>query len=231
MGVWISFDVDDDESDEGATQAPPADWWAEQASSSRRTFGQADFPVYELTGWPGQRWWSGAGGSSPLDSDDPSEDFLEVHEIRLGFGPPHRDGRPWVSVETQRGGHVETKTERLRNALQELAARPGSANDAWDRLSHAALQVKLEEDRLRASEEADAVETREVLIRVDDEARPFLAGSRGNSWAAVTRMQIDPEAADERQLSITIVAENIPLEQIALARVEDIEPYLREPPI
>jgi hypothetical protein len=234
MGVWISFGVDDDDDGdepEGATQTPPADWWAEQAASSRRAFAQAAFPVYGLSDWHGRRWWSGAGGSSPLDSDDLGEDFLEVQEIRLGFGPPDDDGRPRASVETQRGGHVEAQTERLRNALQELAGRRDPADHAWGRLSHAALEVKLEEDRLRAGEEADAVETHEVLIRVDGEARPFLAGSNGTSWAAVTTIQIDPESPEERQLNITILAENIALEQVALARVDDIEPYLREPPI
>jgi hypothetical protein len=178
----------------------------QRANAWGQVFAEARFPVYGLAGWEGERSWRGHGTS-----------LGRVHQVTLAFG-----ARPDALVETCLARAAEGHERRLKRALEQLLT-PSPSEEAWQRLSPAALTVLLEQDQLRAGERIAAVVAQELTIPVDGRPRRFLSGRYGERWAAVTT------PADE-ELTVTITADRIAPETVALERVRDIEPYLEAPP-
>ena len=171
----------------------------------RSVFAETRFPIYGLANWNDERSWSGHGTS-----------LGRVDQLTLAFG-----SRPSVVVETCSERTSERHETRLERALEQLLIQSPS-DAAWQRLSPAALTVLIEQDRLRAGERVATVVTQEFTIPVDNHPRRFLLGRYGEHWAAVTTLV-------DQELTVTITADEIAPEAVALESVRDIEPYL-EPP-
>ena len=122
-----------------------------------------------MANWNDERSWSGHGTS-----------LGRVNQLTLAFG-----SRPSVVVETCFERTAESHETRLERALEQLLTSPPS-DEAWQRLSPAALTVLIEQDQLRAGERVAAVVTHELTIPVDNHPRLFLLGRHGEHWAAVT---------------------------------------------
>jgi hypothetical protein len=201
MGTWYARPGDGSE----MNPQPPDDWWRERVAAMRLVFAEAQFPIYGLADWKDERSWRGHGTS-----------LGRVNQVTLAFG-----GRSSVVVETCCERAAESHERRLARALEQLLT-PSPSDEAWERLSPAALTVVIEQDRLRAGGRVAAVGTHELTIPVDGRPRRFLSGRYGEHWAAVTTL------ADE-ELTVTITADEIAPEAVALEPVRDIEPYLRAP--
>jgi hypothetical protein len=199
MGTWYASPGDGSEMD----PQPPGDWWRERVDAMRWVFAEADFPIYGLAGWKGERSWRGHGTS-----------LGRVTQVTLAFG-----GLANVVVETCRERATESHERLLERALEQLLT-PSPSGDAWRRLSPAALTVLMEHDQLRAGERVAAVVTHELTIPLQRGRRRFLAGRHGERWAAVTTLS-------DEELTVTITADRIAPEAVALERVSDIEPFLR----
>lgn len=185
---------------------PPDDWRQQRADAMRHVFAAARFPVYGLTAWEGERSWAGHG-----------EGVRGVHDIELAH-----TGRGSVIVETSAEKHPESDERRLERALEPLATPP-LPDEAWQRLSPAALTVLMEQHELHAGERVAAVVMHELTIAVDGRPRRFLAGRCGDGWAAIATL------GDRPALTVTITADQISPEAIALERIRNIEPYLESP--
>ena len=202
MGTWYASPGDASELD----PQPPADWWRDRVDTMRWVFAEARFPIYGLADWKGARSWRGHGTS-----------LGRVNQVTLAFG-----GEPSVVVETCREPAGEDHARRLERVLEQLLT-PSPSHEAWQRLSPAALTVLIERDQLRAGERVAAVVAHELTIPVDGRTRRFLAGRHGERWAAVTTLP-------DEELTVTITANGLAAEPVALEPVRDIEPYLEVPP-
>ena len=105
-----------------------------------------------------------------------------VNQLTLAFG-----SRPSVVVESGFERTAESHETRLERALEQLLTSP-PFDEAWQRLSPAALTVPIEQDQLSAGERVAAVVTYELTIPVDNHPRRFLLGRHGEHWAAATTL-------------------------------------------
>ncbi len=201
MGTWYASPGDGSE----MNPQPPADLRRERVDAMRSAFAETPFPIYGLVNWKDERSWSGHGTT-----------LGRVDQLTLAFG-----SGPSVVVETCVERTAESHETRVERALEQLLTS-SPPDEAWQRLSPAALTVLMEQDRLRAGERVAAVVTHEFTIPVDNHPRRFLLGRYGKHWAAVTTLA-------EQELTVTITADKVAPETVALEPVRDIEPYL-EPP-
>lgn len=161
-------------------------------------FRQIDLPLYAVVGWTG---FCFLGGSQT--------DGHEVTAAALVFRATADDESPDVRVETAAAGHAPTRVtqERLAYQLANMALQPGVDQDpdAWFRdVEHLAVDLS---GRTWV----------ELSLPVDGTPTSFRLLRERHAWVGIAHL------GDH---VVAIQAERVAPEDVALERVDDLEPYI-----
>jgi hypothetical protein len=184
-------------------EVSPQRGMARQERQLEATYRSPPFPLYGLDpSWPGFRYLGGYGTSSRKG----------VQSLELGHGEARTENGPQVRVEVSvdeppfAGDHI---VEMLRRELFHEAIRPpreleGREMQRWMFDNEKAF-------------ESWRPETRKVPIRIDGVPAEFAAVFEGRHWIA---------QGGAGRLIVKIRARELPIEEVVLVTVRDVEPYI-----
>jgi hypothetical protein len=182
----------------------PRSAWDAQRQRFYRVLRSPPFPLYGLpSGWAGPRLAGGHGEGSE-----------GVTSISLGHGDPFDPSAPQAHVEVARERHPLPLEYRLRTEAeniwhQEEAPPPPGLNDDQFR--------SWVEEREREFRERPLPEPRTIALSIDGSRTDAQFIAEGSSWVAFAELD---------DLTVTVRARNIPVEDVELVRVTDVEPYI-----
>lgn len=182
----------------------PRSAWDAERHRFFRILRSSPFPLYGLSsGWTGPRFAGGHGEGSE-----------GVTSISLGHGDPFDPSGPEALVEVERQPVPLPRDERLRNEAETLwhvvdpGPPPGLDADQFR---------SWVEERERELRERPLPEPRTIALSIDGSSTDALIIAEGSSWVAVAELD---------DVTVTVRARNLPVEDVELVRVIDVEPYI-----
>lgn len=162
------------------------------------------FPLYGLSSeWTGFRFAGGHGEGSE-----------GVNSITLGHGDSFDPSAPQAQIESERRRMPLPREHQLRYEAETLwhAADPAPPPGLDAEGFRAWVQEREHEFR-----ERPLPEPRTVAIRVDGSPTDFELIVEGSQWVAMTELH---------EVTLTVRARNVGIEDVELMRVTDLEPYI-----
>jgi hypothetical protein len=182
----------------------PRGAWDAERQRFFRILRSPPFPIYGLSArWTGLRFSGGHGEGSE-----------GVNSIALGHGDSFDPSAPQAWVESERRPIPWPREYQLRNEAETLWHVADPAPPADLRPDELDSWV---EQRARDFREHPLPKIRTITIPVDGGPTEFELMVEGSHWVALTQLG---------DVTVTVRASNVALEDVELVRVTDVEPYI-----